>query len=106
VDGSAVAYEVRIGGRLSRALRGEFADIGLAADDRPAETVLHGPVIDQAALYGLVRRIEALGLELVELRRLPAAAPPAPGPHAAQADGDGNGPQDRPGERPRERPGR
>jgi hypothetical protein len=55
---------------LGRALRAEFEALGLAADERPVETVLHGPVIDQAALYGLVRRMEALGLELVELRRL------------------------------------
>jgi hypothetical protein len=35
------------------------------------ETVIHGPVQDQAALYGLLDRIPALGRELVEVRRLP-----------------------------------
>jgi hypothetical protein len=35
------------------------------------EPVLHGPVQDQAALYGLLDRIQVLGLELVEVRRLP-----------------------------------
>jgi hypothetical protein len=45
----------------------------LAADVEPVETVLHGPVEDQAALHGLIRRIEALGLELIEVRRLPDA---------------------------------
>jgi hypothetical protein len=39
----------------------------------PIETVFHGPVPDQAALHGLLRRIEALGLELVEVRRFPSA---------------------------------
>jgi hypothetical protein len=38
------------------------------------ETVLAGPVEDQAALHGLIRRIEALGLELIEVRRLPSIA--------------------------------
>jgi hypothetical protein len=38
------------------------------------ETVLAGPVEDQAALHGLIRRIEALGLELIEVRRLPNIA--------------------------------
>ena len=35
------------------------------------ETVLHGPVRDQAELHGLLDRIKTLGLELVEVRRLP-----------------------------------
>jgi hypothetical protein len=70
-------YEVRLGGRLTRTLQAEFEELGLAAKDQPAETVLHGPVVDQAALHGLLRRVEALGLELVELRRLPVPAEPA-----------------------------
>jgi hypothetical protein len=36
----------------------------------PVETVLHGQVLDQAALLGLLDRIAALGLELVEVRRV------------------------------------
>jgi len=43
------------------------------------ETVLHGPVQDQAALYGLLDRIQALGLELVEVRRLPDMPDEPPG---------------------------
>jgi hypothetical protein len=37
----------------------------------PVETVLHGPVRDQAELHGLLRRLQSLGLELIEVRRLP-----------------------------------
>lgn len=70
----SMTYQVRIRGRLSRTLTGEFEDLGLAADVAPVETTLHGPVVDQAALYGLIRRLEALGLELVELRRTPEPA--------------------------------
>jgi hypothetical protein len=33
------------------------------------ETVLTGPLADQAALYGLLAQLEALGLELLEVRR-------------------------------------
>jgi hypothetical protein len=40
--------------------------------------VLHGPVQDQAALHGLLDRIQSLGLELVEIRQLSASAHEAP----------------------------
>lgn len=65
-------YEVRVRGRLNRTLASEFEELALAAQVAPVETVLTGPVEDQAALHGLLRRIEALGLELLEVRRLPA----------------------------------
>lgn len=64
-------YELRIRGRLSNTLLNEFEEASLAASVEPVETVLAGPIVDQAALHGLIRRIEALGLELIELRRLP-----------------------------------
>jgi hypothetical protein len=62
-------YEIRIKGRLSDSVLSAFE--GLSATVEPVETVLHGPVQDQAALQGLVLRIHSLGLELVEIRRLP-----------------------------------
>jgi hypothetical protein len=65
---------VRIRGRLSSTLIHEFEELSLGASIEPVETVLAGPVEDQAALHGLIRRIEALGLELVEIRRLPDIA--------------------------------
>ena len=61
--------EIIVRGRLSRTLVGEFEELHLAAAPRPIETVLSGEVEDQAAFHGLLRRIEALGLELVEFRR-------------------------------------
>jgi hypothetical protein len=45
---------------------------------QPVETVLYGPVQDQAALYGLLDRIQSLGLELVEIRQLPVSADEVP----------------------------
>ena len=67
------SYEIRVRGRLTDSLVAAFE--GMHASVEPVETVLHGPVEDQAALYGLLDRIQALGLELVEIRRLPD--PPA-----------------------------
>ena len=62
-------YEIRIKGRVSRALLDSFE--GMQSDLEPVETVLHGPVRDQSELHGLIDRIQALGLELIEVRRLP-----------------------------------
>jgi hypothetical protein len=79
-------YEVRVRGRLSRTLASEFEQLALATSVEPVETVLSGPVEDQAALHGLLRRIESLGLELLEVRRFPSVPaadapddPPSPG---------------------------
>ena len=65
-------YEIRIKGRLSDSLLAAFE--GLTATVEPVETVLYGPVQDQASLHGLLDRIQSLGLELVEIRRLPAGS--------------------------------
>lgn len=67
------SYEIRVRGRLSASLVAAFE--GMRASVEPVATVLHGPVQDQAALSGLLERIQSLGLELVEVRRLPD--PPA-----------------------------
>jgi hypothetical protein len=56
---------------MSPTLISEFEQLQLEAAIEPIETILHGPVQDQAALHGLLRRVEALGLELVEVRRFP-----------------------------------
>ena len=60
-------YEIRVRGRLGPALADAFTP--LTATATPVETVLVGPVADQAALHGLLARVQALGLELVEIRR-------------------------------------
>jgi hypothetical protein len=62
-------YELRIRGRVTPALLARFE--GMQSGVEPVETVLHGPVADQAALHGLLGLIRSLGLELVEVRRLP-----------------------------------
>jgi hypothetical protein len=64
-------YEIRIKGRLSDSLLAAFE--GLTATVEPVETLLYGPVEDQSTLHGLLDRIQSLGLELVEIRRLPTA---------------------------------
>jgi hypothetical protein len=70
VPGPVTRYEIRVRGRVSDATLSTFE--GMDVDVAPAETVLHGPVEDQAGLHGLLDRIQSLGLELIEVRRLPA----------------------------------
>jgi hypothetical protein len=65
-------YEIHIKGRVGASLTEAFE--GMTAEVHPVETVLHGEVPDQAALHGLLDYIQALGLELVEVRRLPDPA--------------------------------
>ena len=64
-------YEIRVRGRVTPALLARFE--GLEASVEPVETVLHGPVEDQAALHGVIHLVNSLGLELIEVRRLPGA---------------------------------
>ena len=60
-------YQVRVRGHLGPAMRRAFP--ALRAETQARDTVLRG-VTDQAALHGVLARIEELGLELLEVRRL------------------------------------
>ena len=61
-------YEIRVRGALTDAVAGELADSLRAF--APTETVLHGHVADQAELRGVLARLQELGCELLEARRL------------------------------------
>lgn len=74
-------YEFRITGRLSPAVAESFPE--LEAAPAADETLLTGPVTDEAHLYGLLNRFQDLGLHLVEMRRLrgrPGPRRTGPGP--------------------------
>jgi len=64
-------YEIAIRGHLGAMMLSGFP--GLVAQVRGEDTILTGCLEDQAALQGVLARIAALGLELVEVRRLPPA---------------------------------
>ena len=65
----AVRYEIRIRGVLSQTLLGAFP-AALHAHAEDTATVLTGTLADQAALYGVLEQIEALGLVLLDVHRL------------------------------------
>ena len=60
-------YQVRVRGRLSKTMLGAFPES--RAQVLRSETLLAGQLSDQAALFGVLDRIEALGLELLEVLR-------------------------------------
>lgn len=72
-------YEFRIRGRLGRHLLTEFQEVDLTVASERVETVLAGPVEDLAALHGLLRRFEALGIELLDVHRVSRSDPPETG---------------------------
>jgi hypothetical protein len=63
-------YTIRISGRLGATALSAFPS--LVSQVKGGETVLTGLLEDRSALFGVVTQIEALGLELVELRQIRA----------------------------------
>ena len=61
-------YVLRIRGRLGPTALSAFP--AMVAELRATETVLTGWLDDQAAVFGVVGQVEALGLEILELRQI------------------------------------
>jgi hypothetical protein len=66
---SSANYEIRVAGSLPPQWRDWFD--GLFIDVENGETLLRGPVADQAALFGLLKKIRDVGLPLVSVRQIP-----------------------------------
>jgi hypothetical protein len=71
---SSSYYEIRVAGVLPPEALLDFDR--LTASVEPVETVLHGPLRDQAALHGLLARLETFGVQVLEVRRLYERDPP------------------------------
>ncbi len=61
-------YQIRVSGHLGPTLLTAFP--AFVPQQQGAETVLTGLLPDAAALYGVLAEIEALGLDLLEVRRV------------------------------------
>jgi hypothetical protein len=64
---SSPFYEIRVAGVLPLEVLLDFDQ--LTASVEPVETVVHGPIRDQAALNALLARLETFGVEIREIRR-------------------------------------
>lgn len=62
-------YEIRVHGDLDRHWSGWFEGLEVSSD-APGQTLIAGPVADQAALHGLLAKVRDLGLPLLSIQRL------------------------------------
>ena len=62
-------YEIRLKGHLDDRWAAWFGDLTLTREDN-GETLLTSPVVDQAALHGLLRKVRNLGMPLISVIRL------------------------------------
>jgi hypothetical protein len=77
-----MVYQIRLQGHLSRRWKDCFGDVTITLEDN-GETLLTCPVADQAALYGLLRKVRDLGLPLISVTHV----------KSGQADGSDVEPQ-------------
>jgi hypothetical protein len=64
--GAPLIYEIRIQGHLGQEWTGWFEGLAVTLADN-GETVLTGPVTDQAALFGVLRKVRDIGLPLLSV---------------------------------------
>jgi hypothetical protein len=65
-------YEIRLQGHLDSRWVAWFDGLSLSSED-DGTTVLHGPIVDQAALHGVLQKIRDLGLPLVSVTHVEIA---------------------------------
>ncbi len=73
-------YEIRVDGRLDPRWTTWFDGLSVTtAND--GTTVIHGSVVDQAALHGLLQKLRDLGIALISLTPIEAPTNPGNPPH-------------------------
>ena len=77
-DAPAPRYEIRVKGHLGSRWASWFDGMNLTSED-DGTTVIRGPIVDQAALHGLLQRIRDTGLPLVSVTQVQPDQPYLPG---------------------------
>ena len=67
-------YAIRVRGVLDQTWASWFDGMDIHSD-RPGESVIAGPVLDQAALHGLLTKIRDLGLPPISIHQQPQEEP-------------------------------
>ncbi len=63
----AKLYEIRIKGHLDGRWADWFGSMTITLEDN-GDTLLTGPVVDQAALHGLLKKVRDLGMTLISIQ--------------------------------------
>lgn len=67
----APAYQIRLRGHLGRRWEASFEGWSISLEDN-GDTLLSGPVADQTALHGLLKRVRDLGMPVVSVVQVDA----------------------------------
>ena len=67
--GQPMVYQIRIKGHLGPQWTDWFGGLSITLEDN-GDTLLTGPVVDQAALHGLLRKVRDLGMTLISALRV------------------------------------
>jgi hypothetical protein len=76
-------YEIRIKGHLADRWADRFGGLTITREAN-GDTLLTGPVVDQAALHGLLKKVRDLGMPLISVNRI--EPDPSTTPGTGQAD--------------------
>jgi len=66
MQGSPTVYQIRIKGRLDQGWTDWFEGLAITEDEN-GDTLVSGPVVDQAALHGLLKKVRDLGIPLLSV---------------------------------------
>ncbi len=69
VPGQPMVYQIRVKGHLGREWTDWFEGLTVTTLDN-GETLLTGPVVDQAALHGLLKKVRDVGMPLISVLRV------------------------------------
>lgn len=69
--GEAPVYHIRLQGHLDRQWSDWFGGMTITLEEN-GETLLAGPVVDQAALHGLLKKVRDVGIPLLSVTRVSA----------------------------------
>jgi hypothetical protein len=72
-----MVYQIRLKGQLDSGWTDWFGGLTITLDEN-GDTLLTGSVVDQAALYGLLKKVRDVGMPLVSVNRVEPGQPNVP----------------------------